>query len=112
MPNAIRPPASACAGALALGLGLLTAATVTFLYTTQKNQLGLVQDFLNALFDIFRVDKDNQPDSKMVLFSLLTGILLPIPHLTTVARSLSEFVRDPSLRPPPIDGPRGHSSAT
>ncbi len=101
LPSAIRPPGERLRRRTLLwGSALLTAAVVTYVFAYRRN-LNLVPltAFVDALLKAFNVKEAPGADGGLVLnsafFSLMTGILLLIPHLTTVARSLSEFVRDP-----------------
>jgi hypothetical protein len=96
LPSAIRPPGERLRRRAAFwGSVVVTAAAVTVL--RKSHQLEQVQHLINQLLKAFGVKAAELPDYVQdgAFFSLLTGLLLLIPHLTTVARSVSEFVRDP-----------------
>lgn len=98
LPSALRPPGERIWRRFRLwGGALLTAALITALYVARRNhELSWAQDIVNNLLGLFGVANDKGKDLKEgTVFSLVTGFLLLIPHLTTVARSVSEFVRDP-----------------
>jgi hypothetical protein len=98
LPAALRPPGERLRRRILAGIvALLLAALLTFVYTHLKDhQLQVVQDCVSKLLKIFGDKSSKDPDvNNSAFFSLVSGLLLLFPHLFTVARSVSDFVRDP-----------------